>query len=68
MRSPPAPYADEPATLRDEDALDVDAVAVVVQQTWYRSLHGQTTDPAFQHVGFVVASLDERCRRVAGLG
>jgi len=42
-------------------------LAVIVQQIWYRYVHGQTTNPAFQYFGFFVAHLDERCRRVAGL-
>ncbi len=43
-------------------------LAVILQQIWYRYVHGQTTNPAFEHFGLFVGYLDERCRRVAGLG
>ena len=43
-------------------------LAGIAQQIYYRFAHGQTTNPAFKDFWFFVAYLDERCRRVAGLG
>ena len=42
-------------------------LAVIAQQIYYRYVHGQTTNPAFQHFGHFVTYLDSRCRGVAGL-
>ena len=43
-------------------------LAGIAQQIYYRYFHGQTTNPAFQDYWFFVTYLDERCRRIAGLG
>jgi aminoglycoside phosphotransferase (APT) family kinase protein len=43
-------------------------LAVIAQQIYYRFHHGQTTNPAFEHVWMLVGYLDERCRRLAGIG
>ena len=42
-------------------------LAVIMQQIYYRYHHGQTTNPAFQDFWSLVAYLEERCRKVAGL-
>ncbi len=43
-------------------------LAVIAQQIYYRYHHGQTTNEAFKDFWFFVGYLDERCRRVAGIG
>ena len=43
-------------------------LAVIAQQIYYRFHHGQTTNEAFKDFWFFVGYLDERCRRIAGLG
>ena len=43
-------------------------LAVIAQQIYYRFFHGQTSNPAFEHFWVFVGYLDERCRRVAGIG
>jgi aminoglycoside phosphotransferase (APT) family kinase protein len=43
-------------------------LAVIMQQIYYRYHHGQTTNGAFKDFWFLVTHLEERCRRVAGLG
>jgi aminoglycoside phosphotransferase (APT) family kinase protein len=43
-------------------------LAVIAQQIYYRFHHGQTTNPAFKDFWFFVGYLDERCRRLAGIG
>jgi aminoglycoside phosphotransferase (APT) family kinase protein len=43
-------------------------LAVIVQQIYYRFHHGQTTNPAFKDFWGFVAILDDRCRRIAGIG
>ena len=43
-------------------------LAGIVQQIYYRFHHGQTTNPAFQDFGAFVQVLDDRCRRIAGVG
>jgi aminoglycoside phosphotransferase (APT) family kinase protein len=41
-------------------------LAVIAQQIYYRSFHGQTTNPAAQFMGVVVHVLDARCRELLG--
>jgi aminoglycoside phosphotransferase (APT) family kinase protein len=43
-------------------------LAVIAQQIYYRFHHGQTSNPAFEHFWVFVGYLDERCRRLAGIG
>ncbi len=43
-------------------------LAAIMQQIYYRYHHGQTTNPAFQEFWLLVSYLEERCRKVAGLG
>jgi len=43
-------------------------LAGIAQQIYYRYHHGQTTNEAFKDYWFFVGYLDERCRRIAGLG
>jgi aminoglycoside phosphotransferase (APT) family kinase protein len=43
-------------------------LAGIAQQIYYRYHHGQTTNEAFKDFWFFVTYLDERCRRLAGLG
>jgi hypothetical protein len=37
---------------------------VILQQIWYRFVHGQTHNPAFAGFGAAVAYLEQRARRV----
>ncbi|MCY7365581.1 MAG: phosphotransferase family protein [Frankiaceae bacterium] len=43
-------------------------LAGIAQQIYYRYFHGQTTNPAFKDFWFFVSYLDERSRRIAGIG
>ncbi|MBZ5735976.1 phosphotransferase family protein [Nocardioides sp. TRM66260-LWL] len=43
-------------------------LAVIAQQIWYRYVHRQTTNESYAVMGQVVAYLEQRCRRLAGLG
>ncbi len=43
-------------------------LAGIAQQIYYRFHHGQTTNPAFEHYHLFVDYLEQRCRRLAGLG
>ncbi|MGH3387103.1 MAG: phosphotransferase family protein [Nocardioidaceae bacterium] len=43
-------------------------LAVIIQQIYYRYVAGQTHNPAFRDFGVAVALLDQRCRRLIGVG
>ncbi len=43
-------------------------LAGIAQQIYYRFHHGQTTNPVFEHYHLFVDYLEQRCRRLAGLG
>ena len=43
-------------------------LAAIAQQIYFRFHHGQTTNPAFEHYWYFVTYLEQRCRRVAGIG
>jgi hypothetical protein len=38
--------------------------AATYQQIYYRYYHGQTTNPAFQHLGVLSVLLEDRCRHL----
>jgi aminoglycoside phosphotransferase (APT) family kinase protein len=39
-------------------------LAVILQQIWYRYVHGQTTNPTFREFSDAVGYLETRCRRL----
>lgn len=41
-------------------------LAAIAQQIYYRYVHGQTTNPAFQHFGLFVGYLEQRCLGLVG--
>lgn len=43
-------------------------LAAICQQIYYRFHHNQTSNPAFKDFWIFVSYLDERCRRIAGIG
>jgi aminoglycoside phosphotransferase (APT) family kinase protein len=46
------------------EAFGLFRLAVILQQIWYRFVHGQTHNPAFAGFGAAVAHLEQRARRV----
>jgi aminoglycoside phosphotransferase (APT) family kinase protein len=46
------------------EAFGLFRLAVIIQQIWYRYVHGQTHNPAYAGFGAAVSYLEGRCRRV----
>jgi len=46
------------------EAFGIFRLAVIIQQIWYRYVHGQTHNPAFAGFGEAVRYLEQRTRRV----
>jgi aminoglycoside phosphotransferase (APT) family kinase protein len=55
-----------PERWRFYEAFGLFRLAVIIQQIWYRSVHGQTHNPAYAGFGDAVAYLEQRTRRVVG--
>jgi aminoglycoside phosphotransferase (APT) family kinase protein len=53
-----------PQRWRFYEAFGLFRLAVIIQQIWYRYVHGQTHNPAYAAFGEAVAYLEQRTRRV----
>jgi aminoglycoside phosphotransferase (APT) family kinase protein len=53
-----------PERWRFYEAFGLFRLAVIIQQIWYRYVHGQTHNPAYAGFGQAVAYLEQRTRRV----
>jgi aminoglycoside phosphotransferase (APT) family kinase protein len=53
-----------PERWRFYEAFGLYRLAVIIQQIWYRFVHGQTHNPAYAGFGDAVAYLEQRTRRV----
>ncbi|HET8664198.1 MAG TPA: phosphotransferase family protein [Nocardioides sp.] len=53
-----------PERWRFYEAFGLFRLAVIIQQIWYRYVHGQTHNPAYAGFGDAVAYLEQRTRRV----
>ena len=51
-----------PEQWRFYEAFGLFRLAVIIQQIWYRYVHGQTHNPAYAGFGPAVAYLEQRCR------
>jgi aminoglycoside phosphotransferase (APT) family kinase protein len=56
----------DPAGWRFYEAFGLFRLAVILQQIWYRFVHGQTSNPAYAGFGEAVRYLEQRTRRVVG--
>jgi aminoglycoside phosphotransferase (APT) family kinase protein len=57
-----------PGRWRFYEAFGLFRLAVILQQIWYRYVHGQTHNPAYAGFGDAVAYLEQRTRRVVREG
>jgi aminoglycoside phosphotransferase (APT) family kinase protein len=57
-----------PERWRFYEAFGLFRLAVILQQIWYRYVHGQTHNPAYAGFGAAVTYLEGRCRRVISPG
>jgi aminoglycoside phosphotransferase (APT) family kinase protein len=55
-----------PERWRFYEAFGLFRLAVIIQQIWYRFVHGQTHNPSYAGFGDAVAYLEQRTRRVVG--
>ncbi len=55
-----------PERWRFYEAFGLFRLAVIIQQIWYRFVHGQTHNPAYAGFGDAVGYLEQRTRRVVG--
>jgi aminoglycoside phosphotransferase (APT) family kinase protein len=57
-------FAMEPDRWRFYEAFGLFRLAVILQQIWYRFVHGQTSNPAYAGFGEAVRYLEHRTRRI----